>query len=183
MRSLLITAILSSAIFGGFYIVPQEYDNMRNASTSGGFAIINNTTPTLSNNSYTIGGKVVKFRCSQVTKIACKASNAEINAYLSEYSLKRPTTEDLLMAFQVDLRIEEDSTNWYLCGGAYGGQVWDDANLTSTENKDSSGKVISTTINFSYTPNVNTEEYWYFTDQSNTSTQSYMTISYHQQCR
>jgi len=180
MKKSLLISLLSISLFAGVYVVPQEYDNMVASTRSKGFGVITQATSNLSGNSYTIGGQSnVRFRCLVVPKIDCRASVPEINANISEVSLKRPTTEELVMSFQVDLRVEDDAAtnNWWLCGGGYGGQVWDDSNLTS---QDVAGV---TEITYSYTPNANVEEYFYFTDISNSSTQSYMTITYSQVCK
>ena len=169
--------LVSSALVAGVYIVPQEYDNMVLSTKSKSYGVITQATADMSNNSYTIGDKSVKFRCLKVPKLSCTAATPQINANISEVSLKRPSSEDLMTTFQTDLRIEEDATNWYLCGGGYGGQVYDDSTLTSTN---ASGNTI---LNYKYVPNSKAEEYWYFTDQANASTKSYMSITYSQVCQ
>ncbi len=181
IKKILLSSILSSAtLFAGVYLVPQEYDNMVNSTRSESFGVISQSTANMSGNSYVLGGTAVNFRCLRVSKINCTAATPQINANISETSLKRPSTEELLLTFQTDLRIEEDTaTNeWLLCGGAYGGQVWDDSSLSSTD--DGSGNI---ELTYSYTPNSKSEEYWYFTNVANASNQSYLSVTYNQVCQ
>jgi hypothetical protein len=172
--------LAASILFGGVYVVPQGYDNMVSSANSKGFAILTQTVAQLSGNSYTIGGLAgVRYRCVPIPKIQCTAATPEINANISESVLKRPSTGELLLTFQTDMRIEDDvaGNRWLVCGAGYGGQVWDDSVMTSTTIAG------NTTINYSYTPNANTEEYRYFTNIANASTTSYMTFTYEQVCR
>jgi len=176
-RKILSLAAMSSVLFSGVYVVPQEYDNVVSSVKSKSFGVITQATATLSTNTYTIGGQNVKFRCLSVPKINCTAATPQVNANISESSLKRPSDESLLETFQLDIRVEEDANNWYLCGAGYGGQVWDDSTLTSTT-------VGSTTnVTYTYKPNSKKEEYYYFTDLANSSAQSYLTVTYSQMCQ
>lgn len=177
LKKIISASVAVSSLFAGVYIVPQEYDNMVNASKSQGFGVITQSTSQLSGNSYTIGGQSVQFRCLVVPKISCTSATPQINANISESSLKRPSTEELVSTFQTDLRVESDTSNWYLCGAGYGGQTWDDSNLTS---KTVAGQ---TQVTYSYTPNSKGEQYYYFTNLSNASTQSYLTVTYNQVCQ
>jgi hypothetical protein len=177
IKKIFILAVLVEFLFAGVYIVPQEYDNMIASSKSSSYGIITQATVDLSGNSYTIGGKSVRFKCLKIPKISCVAAAPNINANISETSLKRPTTEELLLTFQTDIRIEEDATNWYVCGAAYGGQIWDDSSLSSATT------AAGTEITYTYVPNSKSEEYHYFTNQANASTQSYLTVSYDQICQ
>jgi len=123
----------SSLFAGGVYLVPNSYDNLVLSNASEGYAVINNSTSTFSNNSYVLGGKAVKYRCLKVPKIECAASTPELQVSTSEVSL-RTTGGYVIDTWAYDTRIEEDSQNWYICAGAYGGltkdKVWleDDGN-------------------------------------------------------
>lgn len=177
MKKMLNSFVLFIAVVlqGAVYIVPQEYDNMLNATKSSGYGLITQTS-VLSGNTYTIGGRDSNFRCLKVPKISCVASTPDISANISEASLRSPNTESLLDTFQLDLRIEEDANSFYLCGGGYGGQVYDTSTLTSTT---VSG---DKKLTYTYIPNSQSKEFYYFTDQANASTTSYISVSYHQMC-
>jgi len=168
---------LSASLSAGVYIVPQSYDNISNAAKSSAYGVIKQATSQLSSNSYTIGGQSVKYRCLVVPKIKCTAATAEISANISESSLKEPGTESLVTTFQTDLRIEDDAINWYVCSAGYGGQVWDDSKLEST--------VVAgnTQLKYTYKPNSKAIEYFYFTNKSNSSADSFIAISYSQSCK
>lgn len=179
LKKILLSSVAATSVFGGMYLVPQEYDNMVMSTKSESFGLITQAVATMSNNTYVIGGKNVQMRCLTVPKLNCTAAVPQINANISEISLKRPGTEELVQTFQVDLRIEEDANNWYLCGGAYGGMVWDDSQMTTSQDPVTG----DTQLSYKYEPNTKLEEYYYFTNQANTSVQSYMAITYNQVCQ
>jgi len=177
ISSLLIFGVVVSNLSAGVYVVPQEYDNLTKSVKSSAFGVINQATSNMSNNKYTIGGSSQNYRCLKVEKIKCVSTTPSISANISEASLKRPSSGELLSTYQLDLRVEDDATYWYLCGAGYGGQMWDDSTLTSK-------KVGSSTeITYTYNPNAKGEDYLYFTDVAIDSDSSFLSISYHQTCK
>jgi hypothetical protein len=178
IKKTLIIASLAMEILAGVYVVPQGYDNLQNSVNSKGSVVITNSTPTFSGNFYTLGGRSLRYRCAVIPKINCVAGTLSMEVGIDSHSLKRAPLEELLMTFQIDDRVEEDTANYYVCGGAYGGQVWDESLLTSTQEADG-----STNINYSYTPNKEMEELFFFTSEPNGSTNSFMIINHSQICR
>jgi hypothetical protein len=176
-KAISVALVSGSVLFGSTYIVPQGYDNMVNTSKSQAYSMINQSTAKLSGNSYSLGGQSVQYRCVSVPKITCRSATPEITANVSEASLRNPNTENLMMTFQLDLRIEDDGDDWLVCGAGYGGQTWDESTLTSREVNG------ETELTYEYKPNANSEEYLYFTSVANNSNSSFMTVSYSQYCK
>lgn len=156
------------------YMVPQTYDNMHNASQSFQYGVIKQSTPTMSSVGYTIGGSAANYRCLVVPKITCRSSpGVNLSAAVSEVSLRDPDSNEQLHVFVADMRIEEDAGNFYLCGAAYGGVMFDDFTMSSS----------GSNLSYDYKANVNLRAFQYFTSTANASTTSYMTVQFNQTCQ
>ncbi len=174
MKKVVIGVVISSCLFSGVYLVPQEYDNLLIASRSHSYGVITNQTKEFSAIKYVIGGKEIYYRCLVVPKINCIASIADINANISESSLK-DKSENLVNTFQIDLRLEDNANNWFICGAGYGGKSSHETEIETTDLNDGSFN-----LQTKYFPKK--EGNYYFTNIENTSKKSYMMVTYSQTC-
>lgn len=175
---ILAALLIPAAVCAAEYMVPKDYDNVYLSNQSESYGVIRQSTGDLSGNNYTIGGSAVRYRCIKTPKIKCAAAVPEVIAAVSETSLRHPAANGIVDVFSVDIRIEEDATDFYVCGAAYGGVKYDKSEMSS--HQDASG---NTVIDYTYDPISQSEQFWYFTNQANASNTSYMTVAYRQICR
>ncbi|MBD3822924.1 MAG: hypothetical protein IE916_00245 [Epsilonproteobacteria bacterium] len=177
-NKLMVVGVLLSSILGASnYLTPAEYDNIVLSQRSAGYELISNATPTLSANSYQIGGETVNYRCIVVPKIDCRATTPDLIANISEVGVK--VGGKTVPVYAANLRVEVDADNWYICGGAFAGVTADESTLTSTTN--ASGE---TEITHVYTPNKFIDAYYAFTSHVKTGdADSFMFIKHKQVCR
>jgi len=184
---------LPALLISGTYVVPAEYDNLRESSKSPDYGVITNAS-TMSTNTYTMGGLGgLKYRClPPIPKISCRGSNAIIIPALSDIGLKDNATGETVPVFSYDLRLEDDvaGNTWRLCAAAYGGFTADTSTLSS------STVAGVTTIKYTYVPN-NQEKFYHFFTNANTKAappapslpysighaNSFIAISWRQTCR
>ena len=174
--------LLVTAVLGSNYITPAEWDNILASQRSATYSKIDNTTAgaIYSGNSYTLGGKSVRYKCIKVPKITCRASSPDIVAGISETMIKSGGFS--VMVWAANLRIEEDATNWYICGGAYGGVTADKSVMSS----DTSDPTVLK-LDYTYEANFYVDAFYGFTKPSGSlqrgDSDSAMFIKHQQICR
>jgi len=177
MKKILLFFSVTFLAFGAEYIVPLEYDNSINSIQSTTRVVISNTSPHFSNKSKNIGGKNLRYRCVDIPKIECRASNANVVTAASEFSLRETTTNKLVGIYTYDIFTEDLGNDWAICGAAVGGLMWDDINLTYN-NPD---------LTFTYIPNKNQVIDYFFTDDNNITKRggdkSFMVVEVQQVCQ
>lgn len=181
-KNIIAFALLLSVAFGSNYITPAEWDNILASQRSAAYSKIDNTTAgaIYSGNSYVLGGQTVFYKCIKVPKITCRASSPEIVASISETLIKSGGFS--VMVWASNLRIEEDATNWYVCGGAYGGVTADKSVMTS----DTSNPAVLK-LDYTYEANYYVDAFYGFTKPKGSlkrgDTDSAMFIKHQQICR
>lgn len=173
LKAIFITTLsVLSMASGADYLVPYGYDNMLQSVNSQGYGVITNSSA-LGTATYNIGGSNVQYRCLTIPKISCRSATAYLYANVSELVLTKPdavvANQKAMTAYISDIRSEDAGTNWRLCGGAVGGEMYDGVTT-------SAGNIV-------YTPNQYSNVYPYFTSLANISTTSYMAVTYNQVCQ
>jgi len=179
MKKIIIASlgILGFGYAGSTYVVPAEYDNLRESVKSTGYFVVTNTSGHYSSRTFKIGGKNLRYRCMSVPKITCRARTPQIYATISEVSGKAGGNKSVPI-YSYDYRIIDRGTNWDVCTAAYGGVLWDESKINSTS---SGGK---TTITHTYVPNKFGDFFWFLTnDASHGDNASYISIKHKQVCR
>jgi len=160
--------------FGAEYIIPPEYDNSINSVQSTTRVVISNTSSHFSSASKHIGGKNLRYRCVDIPKIECRASNANIITTASEFSLRESTSNKLVGIYTYDIFTEDLGDNWAICGAAIGGLMWDYASLTYNKPN----------LTFTYIPNKNQVIDYFFTNNSkHGGDKSFMVVEVQQVCK
>ena len=180
-KKISLLAAASVALNAASYTAPVDYDDYRASVLSSGYGVITSTSPFTSANTYQIGGRNAKYACIQVPKIPCHTGAPSIVPNMSEASIRDAATNLVLNLWTADLRVEEDASNWYICGGLYGGEKSDYSEFNTIPKSDG-----SIGINYRYVPNVNLlEEFALIKSGGGTpaSSTSFMTIQYQQICR
>ncbi len=180
MKKSLLYLVYAQALFSANYLTPPEWDNVVISQKSDSYALIDNTSSGIwSGNRYMIGGKYLNYKCVRVPKIQCVGSSPKLVATVSEVGLKN--SGYTVPVWVSNIRVEEDATNWYVCGAAYGGVTADRSVMSST----TSGG--NQKINYNYQANYYVDAFYGFTKPSaGTSrgdTSSFMFIKHKQVCR
>jgi len=178
----LIAIVLPILASADTYIVPAEFDNIREAQKSTGYDVIYNTTATFSANNYVLGGQSLKYRCLVIPKIVCRAASPALIPSIAETSLRLSAAKNVVPVYTANFRIEDDGgANWHLCAAAYGGITADKSELTSSI--DGLG---NTVINYVYEPNHPSQSIlaYFCTDNANRGDDSsYIAMRWKQVCR
>jgi len=158
--SFVVVTLATSSVYGAEYIIPPEYDNIKNATHSNKPLLITNKTGHLSKKSYTLdSGHILKIRCADIPKIRCgNGYTPTIHAKIaSAPTLREPKTKKLIGSYQTMIQTEDLGDKWAVCGGAIGAVSWDKSTLT--QEKDG-------TINYNYSPLAEQLIYYFFSNAS-----------------
>jgi len=155
LHNLLLGSMLlfSSPLVGGTYIIPPEWDNVKNGVESTQDVLITNITGFYSDNSYTLGKNTLKLKCMSVQKIRCgNGYSPKISIVSSSISLRDSVQQELVSNYGTVIKTEDKGNTWSVCGGALGAVVWDKSEIVDG--------------NYTYTPDSEQLAYYMFTDIS-----------------